>query len=278
MIQISKMRSKIESYYPSLTKSEKKVADYIFANFKDIMYLSVTELAEHADVGETTIFRFCKKLGFKGYPEFKLMIAQDIVNLEKAEESESTSYKSMIKDNIIAEINECYETLSDDHLNRAIESIYNSNRVFFFGVGSSGITATTAKERFMRIGFPSDVATDAHRMNMVSSVLSENDTIVAFSLSGATTDVLESLAIAKENGVNIIAATSYIKSPITKLSDVILQTSGKANLMEGGSLVNSISQLFIVDLLVTGITLLDKDQTQKMREKTGRSILDKIVK
>jgi len=91
MAQISKIRSKVESYYPALTKSEKKVADYILANFEDIMYLSVTELAELASVGETTIFRFCKKLDFKGYPEFKLLIAQDIVNLEKVDESKSSS-------------------------------------------------------------------------------------------------------------------------------------------------------------------------------------------
>jgi len=278
MIQISKMRSKMESYYPSLTKSEKKVADYILANFKDIMYLSVTELAELASVGETTIFRFCKKLGFKGYPEFKLLIAQDIVNFEKVNQSEPSSYISSLKDNIVAKVNECYQILDGDALTDAIEMIYNSKRVFFFGIGSSGITAATAKERLMRIGFLTDVASDAHRMNMVSSVLSDRDTIVAFSLSGATTDVLESLSIAKENGVNIVVATSYVKSPITQKADIVLQTSGKSNLIEGGSLVNSISQLFIVDLLVTGITLLDKDQTQLMREKTGRSILDKIIK
>jgi len=278
MIQISKMRSKMESYYPSLTKSEKKVADYILANFKDIMYLSVTELAELASVGETTIFRFCKKLGFKGYPEFKLLIAQDIVNFEKVNQSEPSSYISSLKDNIVAKVNECYQILDGDALTDAIEMIYNSKRVFFFGIGSSGITAATAKERLMRIGFLSDVASDAHRMNMVSSVLSDQDTIVAFSLSGATTDVLESLSIAKENGVNVVVATSYVKSPITQKADIVLQTSGKSNLIEGGSLVNSISQLFIVDLLVTGITLLDKDQTQLMREKTGRSILDKIIK
>jgi len=268
----------MESYYPSLTKSEKKVADYILANFKDIMYLSVTELAELASVGETTIFRFCKKLGFKGYPEFKLLIAQDIVNFEKVNQSEPSSYISSLKDNIVAKVNECYQILDGDALTDAIEMIYNSKRVFFFGIGSSGITAATAKERLMRIGFLTDVASDAHRMNMVSSVLSDRDTIVAFSLSGATTDVLESLSIAKENGVNVVVATSYVKSPITQKADIVLQTSGKSNLIEGGSLVNSISQLFIVDLLVTGITLLDKDQTQLMREKTGRSILDKIIK
>ncbi len=278
MAQISKIRSKVESYYPALTKSEKKVADYILANFEDIMYLSVTELAELASVGETTIFRFCKKLDFKGYPEFKLLIAQDIVNLEKVDESKSSSFTSIIKESIITEVNECYQTLDEAVLGDAIEVLSHSERVFFFGVGSSGITAMTAKERFMRIGFLTDVATDAHRMNMVSSVLSEKDTIVAFSLSGATSDVLESLTIAKENGVNVIVATSYVKSPMTKVADLVLQTSGKSNLIEGGSLANSISQLFIVDLFVTGIMLLDKDQTQLMREKTGRSILDKIVR
>ena len=54
----------IYSFYPSLTKTEKKVADYVFEHLENVMYISVTDLAEEARVGETTVIRFCKKNRF----------------------------------------------------------------------------------------------------------------------------------------------------------------------------------------------------------------------
>lgn len=278
MKHISKMKTQIQSYYPSFTRTEKKIAQYILDNYTDIMYLSVTELADLAGVGETTVFRFCKKMGFKGYPEFKLIIAQDIVNFEEENDDNNDTYHfaEIIKNNIVNKISECYTSLDIANLNDAINYIYEAKRIFFFGTGSSGISATTAQERFMRVGITTDVALDSHRQSMVASILSKQDVIVALSLSGNTKDIIDAIEIAKENGVKIIVVTSYIRSHITKYADIVLQTAGKEHLMEGGTLVSSISQLYIVDLLVTGVSLLNKENAQYMREKTGRSILGKL--
>ena len=62
--------------YEKLTKSEKKVADYVFAHHRNPQFMSITSLAEECRVAEATIFRFCKTLGFKGYNEFKLALAK----------------------------------------------------------------------------------------------------------------------------------------------------------------------------------------------------------
>lgn len=278
MEQTSRFKTKLKSCYPSFTKSEKKIAQYILDNYKDIMYLSVTELAELAKVSETTVFRFCRNMGFKGYPEFKLVIAQDIVNFEEKsnENNNANHFAEIIKNNIIDNINQCYTSLNIDNLNKAIKYIYEAERVFFFGMGSSGISAKTAQERFVRIGITTFIALDSHRQHMVASILSKNDVIIAFSLSGNTSDIINAIEIAKKNGVKIIVVTSYIRSPITKYADIVLQTTGKEHLMEGGTLASSISQLYIVDLLVTGVSLIDKEKAQEMREKTGRSILGKL--
>lgn len=277
MREISKVKMMIQSYIPSLTKSEKKIAAYILEKYTEVMYLSVTELAESAGVGETTVFRLCKKLGFKGYPELKLVIAQDNVDLqEKNQDPTDVHYSEGIKNNIINKISECYELLEQEELDEAIRLLSQANRICFFGMGSSGISAETAQERFIRMGIPTDIALQGHRQSMMASILSHEDVIVAFSISGTTKDVVDALEIAKSNHIKIIVVTSYLKSPITQYADVLLMTAGKENLIEGGTLASSISQLFIVDVLVTGIALLDSDKTFRMREKTGRALLEKI--
>lgn len=280
MSTTSTIKSTIQSHYPSLSKSEKKIAEYILENFSEIMYLSVTELGEKSGVGETSVFRFCKHIGLKGYHEFKLLVAQDTVMLENAEKAGSSDdlkhFAEVIKDNIFEKITECLNFLDNSQLDLALSYLAKSKRICFMGLGSSGLSAQVAKERFLRLGIIAETAVDAHRQNTVASIFNEEDVIVAFSISGDTKDLLEALEIARHNKVKVIVVTSYMKSPVTKFADIVLITSGKEHYMEGGTLASSISQLYIVDILVTGYYLLDIEKSQEMREKTGRAIISKI--
>jgi len=79
MQEMGKTLLSIRSHFNGLTKTEQKVALYILENAQDLIYDSVTELAEKADVGETTVLRFCRKMKFQGFQDFKLSLAQDLV-------------------------------------------------------------------------------------------------------------------------------------------------------------------------------------------------------
>ena len=65
----------IQMMYPHLTKAEKKVADYVLSNPKESLYMSITDLAAACEVGETTVFRFCKSMKLKGYQEFRIQLS-----------------------------------------------------------------------------------------------------------------------------------------------------------------------------------------------------------
>ena len=66
---------KVRAVYNQFTKAEKKVADYILQHPKDVLFMSITDLAEACNVGDTSVFRFCKTMNLKGYQEFKMMLS-----------------------------------------------------------------------------------------------------------------------------------------------------------------------------------------------------------
>ena len=66
----------ITEKYHVLTRSGKKLADYIFANTHDAQYLSISSLAENSGVSEASITRFCRSLGLSGYNDLKLELAK----------------------------------------------------------------------------------------------------------------------------------------------------------------------------------------------------------
>ena len=101
------------------------------------------------------------------------------------------------------------------------------------------------------------------------------DLIIAISLSGNTQDIVDSLRVAKKNKTRIIAITNHIISPVAQLADYVLLTAGRETLLDGGSLIAKISQLYVIDVLCTGYALKNKEYAMKMKQNTAQSILFK---
>ncbi len=273
---------KIRSEYKSLPPSEVKVADYVLENPEEIIYLSVSELATAVDVSDSTIIRFCKDVGFKGYQEFKLFIAQDlVVTIENINEdiSSDDDLKTLAQKITYSNkqaIDETMSVLNLEDLEKAINQIAEADKVQFFGVGASGITACDAKYKFLRIGKNVDCYTDAHLQAMSAATLDENDLVVGISHSGSTKDVVDSCKIASEAGATVICITGHNKSPITKVADIKLLTATKEGPLGSGALRSKIAQLHMLDLIFTGVSLKLKDQTIEYTEKTAKAVIDKL--
>ena len=259
----------------AFTKSEKKLYDYLQDHINEIIYMSVTELAERINVGESTVLRFCRKVGYKGYQDFKLTVAQYVGTNQEKEISYEKSLNKIVADSLIGAITKASKLTDETRLYQAIEMINSANRVLFYGVGSSGVAAIEAKHRFMRLGRKYDAFTDSHFMMMISSTLEPGDLVVAFTLSGGTKDTVDACRIAKEHGSGIIAVTSYLKSPITKYADLTILTAGKEGPFEGGSLFAKISQLYVIDLLFTYTAQEDLESSKEYMKRIAQAITDK---
>ena len=260
----------------AFTKSEKKLYDYLLDHIHEIIYMSVTELAEKIDVGESTILRFCRKVGYTGYQDFKLTVAQYVGTNQEKEVQYEKSLNKIVADSLISSITKASKLIEEETLQEAIKMINTANRVLFYGVGSSGVAAMEAKHRFMRLGRKYDAFTDSHFMMMISSTLEPGDLVIAFTLSGGTKDTVDACKRAKEHGSKVIAVTSYLKSPITSYSDLVLLTSGKEGPFEGGSLFAKISQLYIIDLLFTYTAQEDLEGSKEYMKRIAQSIIDKV--
>ena len=68
----------VRSNYNQFTKAERKVADYLLQHAQDVLFMSITDLADACKVGETTVFRFCKTMKLQGYQEFMIKVSLSI--------------------------------------------------------------------------------------------------------------------------------------------------------------------------------------------------------
>ncbi len=262
---------KLRNYYPSLTKTEKKIADVVFDKGEEIIYRSITEFAEMCKVSETTIVRLCRRLGLSGYQEFKLVLARDVVVPKKelcddiGMASNLNTLVQIVTQQNVQAINNTMRIISLDELENAIELIVNANHIEIYGVGASGYTALDVSYKFKRIGLQVAAQTDPHIQSMSASLLQKGDVVLAISFTGSTRDLVNSVEIAKEAGAKVICITNHGKSPAADLADVLLLSSVKETPLQSGALSSKIAHLHIIDLLYSGTVV-------KIREKATKSI------
>ncbi|HHK6405346.1 TPA: MurR/RpiR family transcriptional regulator, partial [Streptococcus pneumoniae] len=226
------------------------MADYILVRDSEIVYETSSEIVSKVKVGEGTLNRFCKKIGYSGFQELKLKMTKDILELESQKMSSDT-FIDEIKNNYLSIVESTRKLIDGRQIELAIKLIREANQILIIGVGSSGNAAREFESSLLRIGIISKTVIDTHFQLMHTALLKDNDLIIAFSLSGSTKEVEETLLNAKRKNVKIISITNYSSRNIAKLSDCVLLTSKKESYLEGGSLMAKASQLFIIDVICT---------------------------
>ncbi|EGA91427.1 transcriptional regulator, RpiR family protein [Planococcus donghaensis MPA1U2] len=256
------------------TKSDTKVYEYIVENKDQVLYHSLTEMAEACDVAEATLLRFFRKLDYKGFQDFKFMLAQEISST--VPDTTEDTYIDKVKNNVIQVISDTSDVVSEELLDQAIMKIAEAEDVVIFGIGSSGIAALDMQNRLMRIGKNASVITDSHFQMMRAASMTKNTVVIAVSLTGSTKDIVDAVSASKASGATVIALTSYTKSPLTKFADLVLLSSSKESPLDSGSLVSKISQLFLIDLICTGLAMKNVKEAKAVQLKISENTSSKL--
>ena len=236
-----------------LSKSEKWIALAVLNNPTKVINQSITSLAEEAGVSLPTVNRFCKKLGFDGYPAFKIQIAQEITNTNELldrfnVDKDTPEVVKRVMSDIQSTIVNVGQNLNPESIDKATDFLANANSITFFGLGGSGPVALDAQHKFFRFGVPVVAHTDYINQRMIVSMMKEGDLLVLISFTGRTTEIVETAKIAKKNGVKTIALTSE-DSPLAKLSDVVLHIHTHLENNLHIPMTSRLAHLAIIDIL-----------------------------
>ena len=283
-----KILDTIDSLYDSLTKTEKKIAKTILSNPQLLNQASLSAIAVDLDVGEATFIRFCRTLGFKGFTDFKMDLAIELATQDKSETTlldtdvtvEDSAQNIALKLQAVINnvITETINLLDFNELEKVVEAFRQAKRIFLFGVGSSGITAEDAKNKFMRMGLQMDAATNNHFMYMQASLMQKGDVVMGISHSGYSQETTHALGIAHKAGATTIALTHNLRSPITRVADLVLINGHRQGQMQGDSIGTKIAQLFVLDLIYALIVQAEEEKATKTKQKTLNVILEQRIK
>lgn len=268
---------RIHSTYASLRTAEQRVADFILSHAEELIYLTVTELAERTQTSESTVVRLCQKIGYKGYQEFKIMLARDLVGPTEtvyeqiAPDDSLEVLKAKVFQANAQALKDTIEVLSDAELRRAVAALTAARKVEIYGIGGSGPLAFDAYHKLMKLGLCAVWLNDSDLMAMSSMLLQDGDVALGISHTGASRDVCDAMEHAQAAGATTICITHRATSPITKVSHIKLFTAAKETAFGSDATSSRIAQLSIIDTLYAGIANQDYDRALGRIQKTRQA-------
>ncbi len=266
----------LRSSYHTMTKAERRIANYINANAKEVLKGTVADLAQGAGSSEITVSRFCKKLGFSGLQGLKIALAGEVYSADETvyqDIRQGDSYEIIAGKmfNAIAEgLQDTIKLLDFGKLAEAVELLQGASRVAVYGFGNSATVCRDMETRFLRFGKPVQAYSDAHLQVTSAVLLTAADVVVAISHTGGSIELLKSVEVAKNSGAKVIGITSYAHSKLSTMADVVLCGMGRETLYQSESVASRLIHMAIVDLLYMGLAMHSsasyRDNMRKMRE------------
>lgn len=265
---------------PTLSRAEDRVAEKVLADAGGAARLTITELADAASTSETTVLRFCRRLGLAGYPQLRLALAAEsaqprVTNAPASDISASDSIDDIISKVAFADASAVEETaqqLDRDALSAAAKAVSGAKRVDIYGVGASAIVGVDLQQKLHRIGVIAFCWNDPHIALTSAALLRAGDVAIGISHSGATSEPLEALERAGEAGATRVAITNFPMSPLARSADLLLTTAARETSLRSGATASRIAALTVVDCLFIAVAQRDLPKARKAVAETRAAV------
>lgn len=218
-----------------LNETEQILLKYFYNNLDRVNNLTIKKVCEENYIVPNTLVRFCKKLGFSGYSEFKTVFY-----------TQSLNKKNIIDDiSLDNQIAKTKELLNLNIIEKTIDSIYQAKKIIIVSFGLNRNVVNELTEKFQMIGLNCHTYIDTNVIDYNCSLLEKNDVLICFSISGNTKKILDCTNIAKSKGAITISITGFSTNPLSKITDYQLYSMISEKNFNGIDLTSRIGFFYI---------------------------------
>jgi DNA-binding MurR/RpiR family transcriptional regulator len=220
---------RIRQTYPSLTKSQKRLADFVASNYREVAFMTASRLAKQLSVNEATVIRFAQKLGYPGYPifvrEVRAIVRGELGEGEQGGDSELELAHNLLQTRV-EELERMLGHLPLDTLVRMADLIDAAQRTFVAGQGIAGPLAEMLCTALKVIGLPAEfVAADTLSLSVALLDAGQATVLVAVVAGEPAPMLAQALHRASANGATTIALTCSPVAPSARAADLALSCS-----------------------------------------------------
>lgn len=264
--------NQIRARMTEFARVERRFAEHVLRD-PEIEYKSITRVAEESGVAYTSIIRFCQKLGYSGFHDFKIRIAVGRGTREQRTRTHEEHWLAEALSRTTRQLEVAATAVSEETVAEAARVLASAANILTIGAAGSFPTALELTYRLVRLGAAATDESDSHMQAIRASLLSANDVLVAISSSGSTREIIEAATVAKKAGAYVLTVTSQAKSPLADLSDLILTTGLWEEPLEA-EIGARLPFYFLIEVISAALLEQKPDAEEKL-EQTSDSVVSR---
>jgi len=222
--------SLMEKQYPTFSKGQRRIAEYIFNSYDDAAFMTAAKLGERVGVSESTVVRFAYMLGLDGYPALQEalqdLIRHRLTSVQRIRLAANIPQQDVLKTVLTSDMNNIRATIDmidNESFDGAINAILRARRIYVLGIRSAMSLAQflTYYLDYVcdNVMFVNGAVQDIHeRMLRVDST----DVCFGISFPRYSARTVDAMKYAKSKGATLIALTDMPTSPVARISDFAL--------------------------------------------------------
>jgi len=266
-----KLTEKIGKKYATMTTNEKKIYALMMDDVKSFSLMSIGVVAQKLDISKTTLMRFAKSAGFKGYSDFKKALQEEeLLNLFPADKMKKIirNDTQISADQIhmmeLNNIQKTYDDIMDKDLDSLVDALVNAKTIYTMGWGPTHHAADILSMRMKLMGL------ESHRLKKDNGTLIDeaarlkaSDILVVFEIPPYVHESLAAARAAAKNNTPIVLVANSPQCPIAEVASHTYYCPTEAILF-GNSLL---SFIFWINLISSQVIYRLKSQVMGFLEK-----------
>lgn len=272
----------IRMSYNNMSKSQKRVAEFLLTSGIDVVYLSASRIADLVDVNRSTVVRTAQALGYEGFVDLQADLQQqllkrfstadrvkmDLLRLNEDIEAQDSSAQGMaiLSAMVRAEIEDLenmVSRISETDFNRAVDLLERSEKVYVLGLRGSLPLAMTfvfllrhvRAECYLLEPGVQDLADQL--VNMTA-----DDLLFTISYSRYANDTIRCMEYARQIGTPVITLTDSPVSPAAKRADLAFVLLFRMYLYR-----NTSTPMVLLNALAAALSARDSGYSQQRLER-----------
>ena len=260
--------SRIHLQFSSLSKSQKRIAQYIVNHPNEIVHYSITQLAQKTKTTPSTITRFCQSMSYKGFSEMKVYIEKQLIPTTlsaepiHANDSMQTVIFKLLHSSQGA-LSDTLRTIDARSIKRAADILLNAHHIHIYGQSGGYVAGLYMQQILLRAGILCQAVNDNLDMQLAANTLTQNDVAVGIAYSGEIRSVIQALTAARAKRAKVIVITASNGSSMAKLAHQVLLYSNDIPDDLHYLHIGSICEISILGLLQSEI-LMRENQHDKV--------------
>jgi len=276
----------IRHRYPTLSQSDRKLADFLLQFPDYARHLSSQQLAAEAGVSQSSVVKFSQKLGYKGFPALKLAISEALASQSNihsvavhneilGDDPLRLVGEKLIKENVAA-MHASLDINPEEKLLASVGLLRNARRIVLTGIGASGLVAKNFSWKLMKIGLNAVAEQDMHALLATVQAMEPEDLLVALSYSGERREINLAADEALRVGARILAITGFTPNALQQRATQCLYTIAEEQATRSAAISSTSAQMMLADLLFMALVQQDLEKAPE-RIRHSEALVKKLV-